>query len=83
MIHPTPDSLLVIAIELGFKQLVGDGRIEWTAAIFQLEQRDISAKDPHDPTRIRFTASNAGAASSWRSHGVRSHCSLTYGFALR
>lgn len=63
-----PDSLLVIAdavtagfdltkgqgVELGFKQLARDGRVEWTAAVYQLEQRDIPSNDPDDPTRIRL-----------------------------
>jgi iron complex outermembrane recepter protein len=61
------DSLLVIGdpttaayrltagrgFEGGAKQSGWDGRVQWTAAVYRLEQRNIPSADPDDPSRAR------------------------------
>jgi iron complex outermembrane receptor protein len=59
------DSLLVIAdpataafdltrgrsVEIGFKQQAAHGRIEWSTALYRIEQQNLPSTDPNDPTR--------------------------------
>lgn len=78
------DSLLVIAdsrtagfdltegkgLEIGFKQIVAGGALEWTVAVYQLEQQNIPSSDPDNPasTRLIGEQSSQGVevALAWR-----------------
>jgi iron complex outermembrane recepter protein len=78
------DSLLVIGdprtaafdltegrgFEAGFKQIVADGKLEWTLALYDLEQRKIPSADPDNLTITRLIGeqSSRGAelALAWR-----------------
>lgn len=36
-------------VEVGVKQMLAGGRADWTAALYQIEKRDIITRDPHNP----------------------------------
>jgi iron complex outermembrane receptor protein len=38
-------------VEAGAKQTTWNGRVQWTAAVYRLEQRNIPSADPDNPTR--------------------------------
>lgn len=78
------DSLLVIGdprtagfdltegkgLEIGFKQIIAGGALEWTVAVYQLEQQNIPSSDPDNPaaTRLIGEQSSQGVeiALAWR-----------------
>jgi iron complex outermembrane recepter protein len=56
--------------EIGFKQIAYGGKLEWTLAFYDLEQRNIPSTDPDNPTVTRLIGevSSRGAelAVAWR-----------------
>ena len=56
--------------EIGFKQIAFGGQLEWTLALYDLEQRNIPSTDPDNPTLTRLigevTSLGAELAVAWR-----------------
>lgn len=56
--------------EIGFKQIGFAGKLEWTAAVYRLEQQNIPSTDPDNPTLTRLIGevSSRGVelAMAWR-----------------